>query len=380
MGEEYNIWDLEGVHVSISEDFLSKLNHLIFEKFKVKRVAYQSIFGNKLYTFTVFKNMLKPSYHAHQFIPLEFVTTLCEELNISKEELQKNILAYRSWGSVNSIKSPKLPIEITPVFDMIYAHNIGDGTVSKAKGRFPYFAYRQFNEFYRESYQKKIEFVFGNIKRKKETFLDNTRIRCPSVLSSLFFKHYNLDDRSFLSDTARISQKVFDKGKDSLLAVLVALIIDEGHIDSTQIAIGLKNGLLIDDLKKICDLLGYDASVCRGKGEYFGFDHLRIKRNGMKKLYEDYLELNNNYPVINLGIKGERIKKSFEISSRGIIRTKGNSNLIIEILKSENLSVNQIASRINMTRQGVRYHIHKLLNRGRVRILDKTKSNWTYGV
>ena len=62
-----------------------------------------------------------------------------------------------------------------------------------------------------------------------------------------------------------------------------------------------------------------------------------------------------------------------------IYKTKGNQNIILEILKKEQLSVNQLANRLNMTRQGVRYHIHNLLNSKKIRLLDKTKDNWIYG-
>jgi DNA-binding MarR family transcriptional regulator len=100
----------------------------------------------------------------------------------------------------------------------------------------------------------------------------------------------------------------------------------------------------------------------------------------MKNFYEDYLELNKKYSIIDLGWKGEKIKISFKIKERKIIRKKGNSKLILDILKGEFLTVNQIAERINMTRQGVRYHIHNLLNRGEIRILDNKPLNWIYGV
>ena len=105
-----------------------------------------------------------------------------------------------------------------------------------------------------------------------------------------------------------------------------------------------------------------------------------ILREGMKKLYFDYQKLNDKYPIIDLGFKGEKIKKSFEIHKRNIINSKGNQDLIFNLLKLESLSVNQIADRISMTRQGVRYHIHNLLNQGKIKIIDNTNQNWLYGV
>lgn len=378
--ELFNIWDLEGVHVRVNRKFLDRINQEIFRKFKIKREAHKNIFGDSELKYSVFKNMLKPSYPENQFLPLDFLIKLCDVLQIERGELQNNIISYRSWGSVNSIDRPKLPIEINPIFDMIYAHNIGDGTVCVSKDRAPYFAYRQFNQFYRESYIKKIEYVFGKINYRKKEFKDVTRVRCPSVLSSLFFKYYHLDDRGFLSDKARISDKIYEKGKKSMIAVLVAFIIDEGHIDSTQITIVLKNKLLIEDLGKVCDLLGYKHSITIKKGDYGKYVGLYILREGMKNFYQDYLQINKEFPLIDLGIKGEKIKNSFKIYDRKIQRTRGNQEAILNSLKNEQLSVNQLADRLSMTRQGIRYHIHNLLNENKIKLISKTKLNLIYGV
>lgn len=379
MNEIFNLWDLEGVHIRINQNFLNKINKEIFTRYGNKRKAYNSIFKDEI-SFPVYKNMLKSSYYKRWFVPLNFLVKISEVLDIPKEELQDNVISYKSANSVNSVILPKLPIKITPVFDMIYAHNIGDGTVSVAEGRLPYFAYRQFNSFYRESYIKKIENIFGCILFKKQEFKDFTRVRCPSALSSLFFKYYSVDNRGFLSDKARISERIFMKGKESMIAVLAGFIIDEGHIDSTQITIVLKNKLLIEDLKKMCDLLGYKSKIYIKKGDYEGLVELGILRDGMKKFYSDYLELHKEYPLIDLGFKGKNIENSFKISERPICNIKGNENLIYSILSTEPLSVNQLSGKILMTRQGVRYHIHNLLNKGKIRLLSKTKLNFIYGV
>jgi len=376
--KEYNIWDLEGVHIKVKKEFIIKLNKRITEIYKVKRNLYKQI--NLKIPFGVFKNMLKIGYYDKWFVPLEFLLKICNNLNIPKENLQNSITAYKSWGSVNYIESPKLPILVTPVFHMIYAHNIGDGTVSIAKNRFPYFAYRQFNQFYREAFIKKLDYIFGKIHYEKKEVIDTTRVRCPSVLSGIFFKHYNLNDRGFLSDTARISERVFEDGKDAMLAVLIGFIIDEGHVDSTQVTIVLKNKELVEDLGLICKKLGYKFTISYKVGEYTGFVGLNILREGMKKLYSDYLILNRKYRVIDLGIKGERIANSFKIVERKIKMVKGNKDIIFNILKNEQLSVNQLTERLLMTRQGVRFHIHNLLKDNKIKIIDNSQQNWLYGV
>ena len=378
--ELFHIWDLERVHTKIKESFLNDLNKAINEKFKTKENAYKSLFQEKVIPFPTFKNILKPSYSTQFFVPLDVYLKIINALNIPKDDLEKNIISYKTSGGVNYIEKPILPIKITPVFDMILAHNIGDGTViNPGKGRLPYFGYRQFNKFYRVQYVRKIEEIFGRINFKDDYFEKSTRPYCPPVLSSLFFKYYNLDVSDFLSDKARIPHVIFEKGKESLLAVLIAFIIDEGHIDSTQITINLKNKLLIEDLNKICDILGYESKVTFLLKE-INYSRLHILRKGMARLYKAYLVLKEKYTIIDLGWKGEKLRKSFEIYNRAIIRTKGNQDLMFDILRNEQLSVNQIAERVNMTRQGVRYHIHKLLNDRKIRIINNKELNWIYGV
>jgi len=378
----FNIWDLERVNIKLKKEFLEEINKTLKEKFISKPKAYEVIFNNKETPLATFKNVLKYSYCRNFFVPLEIFLSICLKLNISRDMLQMNVISYKTARGINYIKNPVLPIKITPIFDMLLAHNIGDGTViNPGNGRLPYFGYRQFNYFYRIQYVKKIENIFGEIQFKENYFETSTRPYCPAVLSSLFFNYYKLRNEDFLSDRARIPKIVFDKGKDSLLAVLIAFIIDEGNVDSTQITINLKNKLLIEDLKEICSTLNYKSKITQAKSEIAkGYFRLHILREGMKEFWRDYLKLHTRYPIIDLGWKGEKINNSFKIDKREIIRTKGNKEIILAILQNEQLSVNQLADRLNMTRQGIRYHIHNLLNQRKIRIADKNQLNWLYGV
>lgn len=378
---EFHIWDLERVHIKLKEEFLDCLNFKMKQKFNSKRGAYNEFFQKDQIPFTTFKNILKISNMKIFFVPLEIYLIICKNLNISKEELEKNIISYKTAGGINYIYNPILPIKINPVFDMILAHNIGDGTVINPKnGRLPYFGYRQFDEFYRLAYVKKIEFIFGEISYKKDYLIKTTRPYCPPVLSSLFFKYYNLDLEDFLSCKARIPKFIFNQEKDNLLAILIAFIIDEGNIDSTQITIHLHNELLIKDLGDICNILNYNYKITKGIESSGNYNRLHILRKGMKKLWANYKLLNKKYPLIHLGWKGKKIEDSFKIYSRKIIRVKGNKELIPLLLNEEQLSVNQIAERLSMTRQGVRYHIHNLINENKIKLIDGNKTNWLYGV
>ena len=63
---------------------------------------------------------------------------------------------------------------------------------------------------------------------------------------------------------------------------------------------------------------------------------------------------------MTLGKFETKIKNSFKIYNRPIYKKKGNRDIIFQMIKKEDLTVNQIALRMNMTRQGVRFHVNNL--------------------
>lgn len=314
--------------------------------------------------FSTFKVRMKRGYK--YFIDLEILLNLCKILDIPSDKLQENITAYKTRGGYNHIENPKLPIEITPIFDMLIAHHIGDGTVVDPKrNRKPYFSYRQYNQFYMQLYIKKMESVFGKI-QYKNPYQDKTRSYCPAVISEIIFNMYGLNTRSFLSKTARIPEGILSKGGSHLLAVLLAFIIDEGHIDSTLITIGLKNKELVEDLQEICKKLGY-SSVSRERKKQDMF-YIYILSEGVHKLYDDYQELMKLYPEVSLGIKEDKVKNIVDINKKAKIFTKGNKEKIINLLLKKNYSANEIAKILFTTRQGSGYLMRELLKEGKIEV------------
>ena len=127
--EIFNIWDLDRVNIKIKESFLCYINENIFSGYKSKVDAYKNLFPNKEIPWISFKNMLKKSYMKDFFVPLDIYLIICDKLKIDKNILQENIISYKTAGGVNYIETPILPIKITPVFHMLFAHNIGDGKI-----------------------------------------------------------------------------------------------------------------------------------------------------------------------------------------------------------------------------------------------------------
>ena len=375
-----NIWEIgEKINVKVHTKFIDHLNLKIKEKYQTKRKVHKELIKSYTIPFGTFKKRIKRGYS--YFVDLEIFIILCKLLKIPLKKFQNNIIAYKTRRGHNFIKNPKIPVEITPIFDMLFAHHIGDGTVVDPKnGRKPYFSYRQYNQKYKKLYVKKIESVFGEIEYKNEYFKEptNTRVYFPVVASELFFNLYNYDEKGFLSLTTRIPKEIFNKSPEHKLAFLIGIIIDEGNIDSNLVVINMKNKKIIEDLKKICEDLSYPSTLRPRKEE--GFYCLYILSNGTKKLYQDYLKLKEKHPEVDLGYKGRKIKEFINRINKPKIYLPGNKEKILEMLKEELLTVNELASRLNMTRQGARYLINGLIKEGKVEFKMKEKRNYYYGL
>lgn len=379
--EEYNIWELgDNINVKIGKEFYNSLRKAIKEEHISLPKFYERFKDKFSVTFSVFKDRLKPNYK--NFVDLEIYITLCKILDINLQELQKNIIAYKARRGCNYIENPILPVKITPIFDMLIAHHIGDGNViaPKKKCRRPYFSYRQFDQNYKLLYFKKIEGIFGTLRYKNEYYKDskNTKVYFPTVCSDLVFNLYNLNIKSFLSEAARIPKQIFEKNWKHRLAFLIGIIIDEGHVDSTLIVIRMKNQEFIKDLYELCQSLDYRTSIIV---ENNGYATLNILSQTLSKFYKDYLILLYEFSVVDLGYKGTKIKEFIQRLNKPKIYRPGNKQNILELLSKDTLTVNELATKLNMTRQGARYLIHELEKEDKVEVKNIVKfANRKYGV
>ncbi|MBI3034989.1 hypothetical protein HYY71_01580 [Candidatus Woesearchaeota archaeon] len=364
--DKINIWDLGNkINIKVTDNFIDLINSKIKEKYGAKRNAHKELIRYYNIPFSTFKVRMKRGYK--YFIDLDILLNLCKILNIPINDLQKNVIAYKSRKGSNYIENPKLPIEITPMFDMLIAHHMADGGVINPKnGRKKYFGYRQFNDNFRELYIKKFESLIGKIKFNKDYIKDSTRAYCPTVITNLFFSYYNLKEEDYLTEKSFIPKEIKEKGKENLLVVLIAFIIDEGHVDSTLITIGLKNKRLIEDLQDICKKLGYESINKERKKQ--GLFYIYILSEGVKKLYNDYKELKKSYPEVSLGIKEDKVKNIVDINKKVKIFLKGNKEKIIDLLLENNYSANEIAKMLSTTRQGSGYLMRELLKEGKIEV------------
>ena len=362
--EEIHVNDLKGVNINIllSEKFAIEF----FRKIKESKIKLPKLYKELRpeMPFCTFKAILKPSYK--NFRPLWLILDVCERIKINPNELEKNIISYRTKKSRNIVVEPKFPIRITPAFDMIVAHIMGDGHCFNIEGRDPYFGYKQFNSELLMNFLEKTESVFGKIKYENEYFPISKTIHLPSAISCIMMNYYNFKPEHFLEKNARLTTKMLENCKDNLLGILIAFIIDEGHVDSSSIVIGMYNIGLLEDLQKICRNLNYDNKITSDGKRSF----LYILSDGVKKFWHDYLMLKKKYPEIKMGYKEDLIH-DFIIRKEKLWRSKGsgeNKNLIIELLNEKSRTVIEISKILRISRQGVKYHLSFLRKKGIVDI------------
>jgi len=375
-----NIWELGSkINVKIKPEFLQKLNKNIRNKCGKISIAHQIVNTKLPLPFSTFKSRLKKSYK--NFIDLELIIELCELFEIPLEEMQKQIISYKTRRGHNYITNPKLPVQITPLFDMLIAHHMCDGhAIKTGNNRKHSFGYRQYDKTNRELYLRKVEKIFGNInyRVKLSKRKDITKIYFPTVCSELVYSLYNLEIDSFRSELARVPKEILAKNWEYKLAFLIGVVIDEGSIDSTLIIIGMKNAKFVQDLGLICKDLQYKHTI---KVKNNGFAYLYILAVGLSKFYKDYIVLSSKYPEVNLGYKEARVKEFIQRLSKPKYYLPGNKKIILNMMKMEYLTANEIASKLFMTRQGARYFIKKLVKEDAIEPKGKMKfANIKYGI
>ncbi len=371
--EFINVWNFPyKVSVSVNKEFLKLLKGKLKIKYKNLKVIHATTFNYQSYSY--FKQLL--SLNLVWFRDLKFLVDLCKLVDIPLSDLEKNILAYRTTRGRCEIENPKLPVIITPLFDMIVGHIFGDGNSVKTEGRELYFNYRQFDKTYRDLFIKKVENIFGLIRYNHKYFDSLKRVYLPTIVSSIIANYYSLKSEDFLSDRCIIPDKMFSHSKEHLLAFLVSIIIDEGYIDSAQIVIALNNKNLIYDLSKICDILNYEYKITQDKKIKEKWI-LYILADGTKTFWSDYLNLRKTYPLVDLGYKGNQIK-DFILRKKKKWRTSAenvNKNSIIRLLKERSMTIKDLSKILLISRQGTRFHIKNLEKMDLVKIVGKGKEN-----
>ena len=284
-------------------------------------------------------------------IPLWVVLELSKITGISIEEIQSNVISFRSGGSGGVIYNPKLPIKITPELESIIFHIFGDGSA----GNFtPSFC--QKNPIANRQFLLKLKNCFGDF---DESIPQEYCIRFPKAITDILAHFYDI--KSYHSDKIIIPSRIYETNKLSRLACITAFILDEGTIRDV-ISISSKNRLFLSNLIDLMKSCGYGCKEIKPHKPSNTF-YLNMANVSIEKFYQDYSELIKEFPTCGLANKHDRLAY--------IISRRKNKSVIINIdeeilnvLENEKLTTKQVSEKLGFANCTILHHLEKLYKDG----------------
>lgn len=350
MKNKVHIWEIpvEIVVHEISTDFSKLILSKVKSRFRNHKHFYDVIAMKTRYSSGVIKNYFdKCIKHGKGKInvPLKILIEICEMLNISKGVLERNIKAYSLKHSTQVIRNPKLPIVVSPVFDMLVIHFGSDG--------YEQGEYGGFEELQRKRFMEKVKFVLGDINMHE----DSESVFVSKILVEILKVPYP-SLTSFKTFEFRVPNEIKLKDKNYLVACLAAAIIDEGTF-TDYINIISANNLYLKDLHDICLKLGYSVSKIKlSKRAYYFIIY------SITKFYNDLRKLIKLYPFADLAQKQKSLELAVKIRRKeenvivGLTKAK-----IIEAIKmNPGITTKEIQEKVMVTRTTLNHHLRFFLN------------------
>jgi len=295
----------------------------------------------------------------NKLMPLWLVLRLIKLLDINLNNLDNNIVLYRSGSSGLIIDKPKLPIEITPELISIIFHMFGDG----AAGNFtPSYTQKNKNQF--DNFIKKLENCFGKFQKSIYFTQGKYQVKFPKVIIDILSDFYSID--SFKSHESKIPKLIFEEDKESKLAGIVSFIVDEGYVRDVVILYSANKKLLsaikrlIEDCQYKCSKIKYNKKA----GGYF----FALSNKSIKNFYDDVEKLSKQFSTCNLSFKKNDIKFIVDLKQRKNPKNyKFTDELILTNLEGKKVSAKQISKLMNYAYCTVLHHLEKLYDEKKVK-------------
>lgn len=281
-----NCWDISGY---VLVDFKTKKFILksILQKFSINKFSRKlKVSGVSLAYFLKNKD---------SFIRIGNLLEIISKLKISRHSIEKNIIAYRDTSSKEAF-SIKFPYFLSPIDVRIVGVLIGDGNINKCTNLMRWVQKDP------TPLKNLIELRLGG---NVCVDVKDTQIVIPAFFGKIV--SHSLDLELKFLDSEEVIKRIMKFPKDYCLALLIALIEDEGNIDPKNyggISIRMSSKDIIFEIKKLCEYLGYKTSQIvsyKNKGTFGNKNDkktmykINILSNGIKKLGYDLLNLEKKY-------------------------------------------------------------------------------------
>lgn len=247
-----------------------------------------------------------PNYLIQKILQYATDDIICHTLTI--EELENKIISYRAYHGKEIISNfkgeRKLPIKVTPEFESIIYHLLGDGHVRTIGSG----EYTQLPIEGKTNFLNKLYSSFGYFEITKKSF-DDGKVIIPKVIISILCKHYKMDYNGFNWNVSQLPSNITNDN-DFKIAGLSAFIVDEGNISNRGIELYSSNNLLLSQIRKLATNLRLSCSPIKTKKpngttkESFRF---RIRKESSVKLSFMIDTLKEKYPNCGLAQKENKL-------------------------------------------------------------------------
>ena len=281
-----HFWDITG-YININ----FKTKKIILEKILQK--CSISAFTKKLDVTNVsISYFLK---NKNSFIRIDNFLNLIGSLKISKSNIEKNIISYRDTSS----KDPffiNFPYYLSPLHMRVVGVLVGDGNIHKTTHMMRWIQKDP------TPLKNLMEVILGCNTMFK---IHDSQIVIPAFFGKILSHSLNLNLPLLASE--KLIEKSLTLHKDYSLALLIAIIEDEGNIDAKNyggINIRMASKEIIHAIKKLCDYLEYKTSqiICYKNNGTFNTNNekklmykIQILSDGIKKFGYDLIKLTKKY-------------------------------------------------------------------------------------
>jgi len=280
---EWHVWDFpDNIRVYFKDEFRLKLYRKLKEICKTRvEIARRLKINEETIRLSLYLGHRRgiKAYTSVKIIK-EIVKNFGPQLgNDLLNELEKNVVAYRSWNGWNVI-NPILPIKESPGFYSVVFHMIGDGNASTRHS--PYYANKckeLIDEFINDLQ------IFGNVETKLKIREDDlTYVRFPKAITDILS---HLLKVKFVR-TNDLPKRIFKASVECKIEAIKAFIDDEGCV-STSFCIIQKSKNILLQFKRLLELVDIKTGkICN----YSGIHQIYISTFSYRR-FENLITLTN---------------------------------------------------------------------------------------
>lgn len=358
-----NEFPQDRIFVYLKEDFHKKLfNKINNHKFE----EFNKLLNSKLnlHTFRSWKGR-------RHYMPLWFIIDLINIFpELSIEEFEKNMEAYKGPSTSKPIYYPNLPLIEDGRLLKVLSHLLGDGYICGAfgtnlpKGK-SHSEYRNFNKDLLDSFEEDLQ-VFGAINISKD--YNHGHVIIPNVIGYILKHFYQIKFDSFSS---RLPKRLFELPRELVASFLRAFGDDEGHVYDSSIDYYSNNKELLNDVLTLINKVFLEIKTSSIKANTKTGKNTKYSFTIYNDSQESYLNL------IGFDHKQKREDLIFNIKRRknwnsGFVYKRGKTELkILNILKKENATAKQISRKLIISHSNALFYLNKLKNKGKIEVLRK---------